>query len=55
MFANQLQYHLIEVWSMVAAIALSDVNNAFRYVLLVAVVDTVNMKAGRIYEPHFAG
>jgi len=40
MFANQLQYHLIEVWSMVATIALSDVNNAFRHVLLVAVVDT---------------
>jgi len=55
MFANQLEYHLIQVRPMVAAIALSDMNNAFRHVLLDAIVNTINMKATGVYVPDFAG
>jgi hypothetical protein len=55
MFANQLEYHLIQVRPMITTIALSDMNNAFRHVLLVAIVNTINMKATGVYMSDFAG
>ena len=55
MLANQLEYHLIQVRPMITTITLSDMNNAFRHVLLVAVVNTINMKATGVYVPDFAG
>ena len=55
MSVNQLEYDLIQVRPMVAAIALSDMNNAFRHVFLAAVIDSINMKATGIYVPDFAG
>ena len=55
MLANKLEYHLIQVRPMVTAIALRDMNNAFWHVFLVAVIDTINMKATGIYVPDFAG
>ena len=55
MFTDQLKYHLIPVRAMVTTIALSDMNNALRHVLLVPVVDTINMKATGVYVPDFTG
>ena len=48
MLANQLQYYLIEIRSVIAAITLRELNNAFRHIVLAAVVGAINMKAGTV-------
>lgn len=55
MFANQLQDHLIEIGSVIAAITLREVDNAFRHVFLIAVVDAIDMKTGAVQVADGAG